>query len=595
MSDQWVVLELNSKADGEDPDIIRKAITSTIKGADVFIPAEVTQVGADRVVHYLVEGYAFIRHTFPDAVYRKLENTRYIASVLTTTTRVNGSRPARQLALVPEANIEKMRRQMYAETDQGIGMGDTVLVTSGCYKQITAKVIEEIPEEDKVQIHVQLRSKDTIVTLPRSFLKLVSRAERPPFMDRFTALKLWFGDFTEALHLPDWQADLTPIATANDRYRHLCYLSDAMEPQMNVVAAFDYKLDTNAIITKYAELTQLESWVNQIEDVSSVLKNLDTQPLKVKHRDWSELHALQSKLDEIRDEVIKVERKITGKKDMDNIIIDGLNLVFRVHYAPGMADLADSKGRQTGIIVGFLRVLASMRKKFPGADVYVCWEGSSARRKSKFAGYKSSRKPHSVGWDQVETLQEILPYLGVRQVSNPEEEADDVIASLVRGQLNGYRNVILSTDRDMFQLVTDKTFVFTPTQGKSHEKLHGPDDVLEKWGVRPEKLVEFRAMDGDDSDDIPGVPTVPSKVLAELLNLYGSIDAIYASNLAGVTKKRYECLQSAKAQVKLNKELMTLYTVDYSEVAASPDKEIATAKLEDFEIDAEPITKSLLA
>ncbi len=185
-TDQWVILELSSKAEGEDPDIVRRSITYAVKGAEVFIPAAVTQIGEDRVVHYLVDGYAFIRHKHPDTLYNRLDNSKYVQKVLTKIVKPeNGGRPVRQLAFVENSAIDKMKRQIQSETDQGIGIDDTVLITSGAYRQIQAKVIEEIPEEQKVQVRVLLRSKDSIITLPRSFLRLVSKAPKAPAMDRF--------------------------------------------------------------------------------------------------------------------------------------------------------------------------------------------------------------------------------------------------------------------------------------------------------------------------------------------------------------------------------------------------------------------------
>ena len=277
MADQWVVLELSSKADGEDPDIVRKSIMSSIKDADVFIPAEVTQVGVDKVVHYLVEGYAFIRHTHPDMAYRRLENTRYITSVLTKTVKVVG-RTQKKLALVSDADIEKMRRQMYAQTDQGIGVGDTIQVTSGPYKLITAVVIEEIPEDDMVQVHIVLRSKDTITTLPRSFLKLVSKAEKPEYLTKFDHIKMWFGSYIEALNLPEWDADIESIHNGYLEYWNLCRLVTLMGITKNP-KSLDFTLDPKVLTQAYKRVqklerlhTKLQTLVNDVRKIERSMK-----------------------------------------------------------------------------------------------------------------------------------------------------------------------------------------------------------------------------------------------------------------------------------------------------------------------------------
>src|SRR4051812_13044555 len=96
---QWVVLELGSKADGEEPDLVKAAIRHTIKGAEVFIPASVTKMGDERVIQYLVEGYAFVRRDHPDAAYLRLEGSRYVQGVLRQTSGPN-ARSSRVLAVV---------------------------------------------------------------------------------------------------------------------------------------------------------------------------------------------------------------------------------------------------------------------------------------------------------------------------------------------------------------------------------------------------------------------------------------------------------------------------------------------------------------
>jgi transcription antitermination factor NusG len=184
MSDQWLVLELSSRAEGEDPDDVCRAIRGVVKGSDVFIPAAVTQVGDDRVIHYLVEGYAFIRRTKPDSAYRALENCRYVQSLL-----VDHGKHA--LATVPNSEIEKMRTRMYAEADQGIGVDDIVTITAGPYKELTARVIEDYPESQTVQVHIQLRSKEAIITLPRSFLLVVTRKELSPVELQLRSFQEW--------------------------------------------------------------------------------------------------------------------------------------------------------------------------------------------------------------------------------------------------------------------------------------------------------------------------------------------------------------------------------------------------------------------
>jgi DNA polymerase-1 len=287
---------------------------------------------------------------------------------------------------------------------------------------------------------------------------------------------------------------------------------------------------------------------------------------------------------------------------IDNVFVDGFNLAYRCLYAPGMSDMQDSKRRPTGVLFGTLRVLMSMLKKFPGAKLHVVWDGSSRTRKDRFADYKANRTNTSIAgvtedgqpWDQIKWLRETLPLLGVSQVYNPFEEADDVLATLVRGRHKGQQNIILSTDQDLLQLITDTDRLLVPTQGKRREAIYDLEKLKEEWGVGPELIVSLRALLGDTSDNIPGVPTVPEKVLTSLLVRHGSIDGIYNSNMAGLTKLRYRLLLESEKQVRLNLELMTLRDVTLTDIPSAPDADAATERLEDVDVQFEPVLASLL-
>ncbi len=201
---EWVVLELGPKAEGEDPDIVKASIRHSIRDAEVFIPASITKMGEERVIQYLVEGYAFVKRKHPDATYMRLENTKYVQAVLRHPVSVNGGRPIKQLAVVRDSEIEKFRDQIKVEVDQGISVGDLVLITSGAYRQITAEVKEEIPEHDQVQVHIKLRSKEALISLPRGWLRLVQKAVKSPLRERLDLVREWFRG---AYALMGWPKD----------------------------------------------------------------------------------------------------------------------------------------------------------------------------------------------------------------------------------------------------------------------------------------------------------------------------------------------------------------------------------------------------
>jgi len=184
----WLVLELNSRGEGEDPDVIRRSIRGVVRQAEVFVPASVTEMGGDKVVRYLIEGYAFIR-TDPDrspSVYKRLEGTKYVQSILVDAVR-------KSFATISDAEVEAMRERILAEADQGIRVGDEVMILSGPYKDIMASVIEDISEEGQVQVYVRLRSKQAVLTLPRASLKVLRRASGSFFKERAGNIRRWIG------------------------------------------------------------------------------------------------------------------------------------------------------------------------------------------------------------------------------------------------------------------------------------------------------------------------------------------------------------------------------------------------------------------
>jgi len=275
-----------------------------------------------------------------------------------------------------------------------------------------------------------------------------------------------------------------------------------------------------------------------------------------------------------------------------NVLVDGSNLAFRCFYAPGMAALTDKTGRPTGVILGFLRSLGALKKRFPEARLYVVWDGSSERRKAVYAEYKANRSAHSEPiFDQMAYIRATLPGLGVWQVFNPKEEADDVIATLVRGALKDQHNVVYSTDKDMLSLITDTTLVLMPGVGSRKEILYDAKGLEAAFGVPPDQILQLRALCGDSSDNLPGVPRVPKKILRSLVQAHHSVKGIYESSLTGVSEGQYERLRLSEPQVKLNLQLMAFVDVPVTSVDPNPDVEGVAKRLQDVGINPASILK----
>jgi len=221
-----------------------------------------------------------------------------------------------------------MRRQIYVETDQGIGIGDTVAITSGPYRQIEAKVIEEIPEEDKVQVHIQLRSKDSIVTLPRSFLRLVTRADRPVILDRFTAVKAWFNMFvSEYGGILTWsQAGLDSIRGKAHQAHTLQSWVSSLEKSSSIVRPLYIALSLTPIKRKWEEVvSRFNEWgkryplsligASAVVGTKSMPKfSKKLVAMSAKHKELIQLGKLQKKVTSLSKAVEKIEKEMTGQR-----------------------------------------------------------------------------------------------------------------------------------------------------------------------------------------------------------------------------------------------------------------------------------------
>jgi 5'-3' exonuclease/transcription antitermination factor NusG len=583
-----------------------------LKEAEVFVPAAVTQVGGDRVIHYLMDGYVFVRVDGRQPTdYFKLEGSRYVQTVLVKPGA--GSR-SKRLSLVQDHAILRMRDQIKQLTDQGIGIGDVVRINSGPYRNMRATVVEEIAEEGMVQVYVKLRSKQSLMMLPRSFLMVVERAPLSAVSNRLNALRDWAY---LAKPILDWEVSPDRLLGTYSLYEKVATWNQRGF-QLYEFLSFDKTLEVSYQVLQHksAQLLKFSEWGSRGSQLFDFLAAYHPSgPLNVSCYDSLQAKAvellwLDDILERIRvlwDDVDGISRAMSrrqeGKGMVQNVLVDGHNLAFRCFHAPGMKNLMDSRGRPTGVILGFLRSLGALKKRFPDTVIHVVWDGSSRRRKQRFSEYKANRNssgsstiapeaPSGIRFDPLRALRDILPLFGIRQAWNPDEEADDVIAALVRKDLKNETNVIFSTDRDLLQLVTPTTSLLTPPAGSRNEILYDPEIVVKTMGVPPEKVVELRSLYGDDSDNIPGVPRVPKKILRSLLQAHGSVDSVFRSGLAGLTKGQYERLRSAEPQVRINVELMTLVDVSFTTASSDVDPDNVGMRLRELDIDPESLLET---
>lgn len=236
------------------------------------------------------------------------------------------------------------------------------------------------------------------------------------------------------------------------------------------------------------------------------------------------------------------------------ILVDGSSYLYRAYHA--FPPLTNSAGEPTGAMYGVLNMLRSLILQYQPTHAVVVFDAKGKTfRDELFEHYKSHRPPMPDDLRaQIEPLHAMVKAMGLPLMAVPGVEADNVIGTLAREAEKVGRPVLISTgDKDMAQLVTPGiTLINTMTN-----TILGPDEVVTKYGVPPELIIDFLALMGDSSDNIPGVPGVGEKTAQALLQGLGGLDTLYAEpeKIAGLT---FRGAKTMAAKLEQNKEVAYL-------------------------------------
>ena len=263
------------------------------------------------------------------------------------------------------------------------------------------------------------------------------------------------------------------------------------------------------------------------------------------------------------------------------LIIDALNMYFRAYIVdPSLS----TNGQPIGGVKGFLKILQKLVRDTKPDEIAICWdgEGGSQKRKTKNKGYKEGRKPIRLNRDirnlseneeiankiwQQTRLAEYLNELPIIQLVLPAVEADDIISVVAQHPLyNGWQKVIVSSDKDFFQLCDNETVVLRPIQ----KEIVNQKSLVEQYGIHPKNFALARAIAGDKSDNLPGVggvglPTVSKRFpfLAESISFGTDSLLIHAEENKG-NVKAYTSVIEHQDLIRDNYRLMQLYTPSLS-------------------------------
>ena len=251
-------------------------------------------------------------------------------------------------------------------------------------------------------------------------------------------------------------------------------------------------------------------------------------------------------------------------------LIDGNSLLFRAYYGVH-SRLTRTDGTPTGAVYGFLNMILPILSAAKTDDKFVCIFDASRTtfRMDIYPEYKANRSETPADLiSQSLLVRECLVALGMPVLCIPGVEADDVIATLAKNNCNAPRATrIITSDKDLMQLVSDCVFLYDGMKGI---EIHTPQ-VLEKFGVRPDQVIDVQSLMGDSSDNVPGVPGIGPKKAAELINQFGNLDNLYA-NLDDVKNERIRgLLRDNREMAYISKQLVTLKSdVDLDELTINP-------------------------
>src|SRR3954466_8219428 len=225
-----------------------------------------------------------------------------------------------------------------------------------------------------------------------------------------------------------------------------------------------------------------------------------------------------------------------GDQHDELFLIDGNSLAYRAFFALPES-IATSTGFPTNAIFGFASMLVKLLTEYGSKPTVVVWDAGASGRKEISQDYKATRTSRpSLLKEQWPHLHPLVEAFGYRNVKVDGYEADDVIATLTReGHERGIEVMVVTGDRDLFQLIEPGVKVMATSRGITDTKVYDREAVIDRYGIPPELVPDFTGLKGDTSDNIPGVPGIGEKTASTLLQEYGDLEGVLANieNISG--------------------------------------------------------------
>ena len=251
------------------------------------------------------------------------------------------------------------------------------------------------------------------------------------------------------------------------------------------------------------------------------------------------------------------QKYMAAKKKL--ILIDSNAIIHRAYHA--LPPLTTKKGELVNAVYGFASVLLNVLNRFKPEYIAATFDLKEPTfRHKEFKEYKATRvKAPDDLYEQIPQVKKVVSAFNIPIVEKKGYEADDLIATFARKTEKLHPDVeviIVTGDLDTLQLVDDKVKVFALRKGMSDSILYGEKEIFERYGLKPNQMVDYKGLRGDPSDNLPGVKGVGEKTATELLKKYKTIEGVY-KNLSGIKEGIRKKLEKSKMSPKLKEKLLT--------------------------------------
>ncbi|VVA43346.1 conserved hypothetical protein [Candidatus Roizmanbacteria bacterium] len=243
------------------------------------------------------------------------------------------------------------------------------------------------------------------------------------------------------------------------------------------------------------------------------------------------------------------------------LVIDGNAIMHRAYHA--LPPFKSADGTPTNVVYGYISMLNKVVTDFKPDYLISCFDTPKDTFRNKlFKEYQSQRPKIDDDFIvQIPLVKQAVDAAGIERMEKDGYEADDLIGTITRiFEKNKFRVIILTGDKDIFQLITENVFVASPQLGLANIKIFDRSEVEKKLDVKPDQIIEYKALAGDPSDNYPGASGIGPKTACKLIHQFGTVEKIY-KNIDDVESEKIKgILKNEKDNVLISKKLATIVT-----------------------------------